>query len=104
VGEEKYSYVDRRYTDVNELLQQMDKKSDAFVRKEAVIESRDARNTNCKLLFLSASLESERAKWNELCKHNFQHEPTLCSTNTDDKITLLQIVGMSTDEISLLKR
>lgn len=104
VGEEKYPYVDRRYTDVNDLLQQMDKKSDAFVRKEAVIESRDARNTNCKLLFLSASLESERSKWNELCKHNFQHEPTLCSTNTDDKITLLQIVGMSADEISLLKR
>ena len=104
VGEEKYPYVDSRYTDVNELLQQMDKKSDAFVRKEPVIESRDSRNTNCKLLFLSASLESERSKWNELCKHNFQHEPTLCATNTDDKITLLQIVGMSTDEISLLKK
>lgn len=104
VGEETYPYVDRRYTNVNELLQQMDKKSDAFVRKESVIESRDSRNTNCKLLFLSASLESERSKWNELCKHNFQHEPTLCTTNTDDKITLLQIVGMSTDEISLLKK
>lgn len=103
VGEEIYPYIDSRYTNVNELLQKMDRKSDVFVRKESVIESRESRNTSCKLLFLPAPQEFDRSKWEALCRDNFLHQPNLCTTDTNEKITLLQIVGMSTNEISLLQ-
>ena len=98
VSEEKYDYLDQRYANVNTLLRRMDEKSECFMRRICLGE----RQVNCKLLFLPAILEVDRSKWEDLCNKNFNQTPALCSTTSNDKVTILQISKMKVEEINLL--
>lgn len=102
VGAEKYGFLDDRYTDINELLRQLDIKSDVFVRLQAMEQSTESINAHIRLLYMPSSIEGDPAKWESACRDNFQNKPNVCHSDTDDKISLLQIKGMLTEEISLL--
>ena len=101
VGAKKYPYVEQKYTDIHKLLCLMDNKSRIFVRTEAVAEIHNSSN---KILFIGADLETEREKWTDLCSRNFQQTPTLSPTDSNFKISLLQLTGLTSSDISLLKK
>lgn len=102
VGESKYDYVERDYTNLDALLQQMDLKSNQFVRTLSTAQTTQAQNASCKLLFIDTDFSSNRARWKEICDKNFQIAPNLCKDNSPYKITLLQLNALETKEIALL--
>ena len=104
VGVSKFDYVDRDYTNLDELLRQMDSKSNHFVRTLSTVETNAAMNASCKLLFIDTDFTSERAKWKSICDKNFQMSPNLCKDDSRYKITLLQLNALATDEIAILKK
>ena len=104
VGEMKYPYVEQKYTDIHKLLRLMDVKSSIFVRTESVADSMSIHNSSNKILFIKANLEAERAKWKDLCNQNFQQSPMLSPTDSDFKISLLQLSGLASSDISILKK
>ena len=104
VGETRYPYVEQKYTDIHKLLRLMDVKSSIFVRTESVADSMSIHNSSNKILFIKANLETERAKWKDLCNQNFQQSPMLSPTDSDFKISLLQLSGLASSDISMLKR
>lgn len=104
VGEEKYPYVEQKYTDIHKLLRLMDEKSRIFVRTEDVADSQSIHNSSNKILFIRAELETERTKWMDLCSRNFQQAPALYPTDSNFKISLLQLTGLASSDISLLKK
>ena len=81
----------------------MDVKSSIFVRTESVADSMSIHNSSNKILFIKANLETERAKWKDLCNQNFQQSPMLSPTDSDFKISLLQLSGLASSDISMLK-
>lgn len=102
VGESTYEYVERDYTNLDALLQQMDRKSSQFVRTLSTVGSKAAQNTSCKLLFIDTDFEADRAKWKNICDKNFQVSPNMCKDSSRYKITLLQLNALSVNEIAIL--
>lgn len=102
VGESKYDYVERDYTNLDALLQQMDLKSNQFVRTLSTAQTTQAQNTSCKLLFIDTDFNANRARWKEICDKNFQIAPNLYKDNSSYKITLLQLNALETKEIAIL--
>ncbi len=102
VGESRYDYVERDYTNLDTLLQQMDKKSKHFVRTNSTISTAAAQNASCKLLFIDTAFEDNRTTWDSICNKNFQNSPKLCKDSSQYKITLLQLNALETKEIAIL--
>ena len=102
VGESQYDYVERDYTNLDALLQQMDRKSNPFVRTLSTVSSVASQNTSCKMLFMDTDFDSNRAKWKTLCDKNFQVAPNLCKDDSKYKITLLQLNALEPGEIAIL--
>lgn len=103
VGESKFDYVERDYTNLDVLLQQMDAKSNHFVRTLSTVITAASQNAGCKLLFIDTDFESDRARWKTICEKNFQVAPNLCKDQSRFKITLLQLNALETNEIAILK-
>lgn len=101
VGESRYDYVERDYTNLDALLQQMDLKSSHFVRTLSTVSSTAAQNASCKLLFIDTDFDSDRSTWKSICDKNFQVAPNLCKDNSKYKITLLQLNALETKEIAI---
>lgn len=99
---EDYPYVGRDYTDIDALLQQMDYKSTPFVRLNPVPAKKEGINTHCKMMFLYAEREQDRKTWEDACSRNFNNEPQSHMTDSPFKITLLQLKGVASDEVSIL--
>ena len=102
VGESKFDYVERDYTSLDALLQQMDLKSKHFVRTLSTVETSAALNASCKLLFIDTDFETERTRWKSICDKNFQISPNLCKDKSPYKVTLLQLNALETKEIAIL--
>lgn len=102
VGESNFDYVERDYTNLDALLQQMDMKSNHFVRTLPTVQTTAAQNSSCKLLFIDADIENDRPKWKAICDKNFQTAPSLCKDLSPYKITLLQLNALDTKEIAIL--
>ena len=102
VGENRYDYVERDYTNLDTLLQQMDKKSNHFVRTNSTISTAAAQNASCKLLFIDTAFEDNRTTWDSICNKNFQNSPKLCKDSSQYKITLLQLNALEIKEIAIL--
>ena len=102
VGESRFDYVERDYTNLDALLQQMDVKSKHFVRTLSTVETKAALNASCKLLFIDTDFETERARWKSICDKNFQVSPNLCKDMSAYKVTLLQLNALETKEIAIL--
>ena len=102
VGESKFDYVDRDYTNLDTLLQQLDMKSKHFVRTLSAVETAAALNASCKLLFIDTDFETDRARWKSICDKNFQVSPNLCKDKSAYKVTLLQLNALETKEITIL--
>lgn len=102
VGESKFDYVERDYTNLDALLQQMDLKSYQFVRTLSTAQTAQAQNTSCKLLFIDTDFNANRARWKAICDKNFQVAPNLSKDNSPYKITLLQLNALETKEIAIL--
>lgn len=100
----KYSYVLNSDLDIGTLLQQMDVKSNCFLRTKSVINTDSAKNTSCKFLFVDADIQSTRKYWNGLCKNNFQNMPIFYNNKSHYKMTLLRMVGLAVDEIVVLDK
>ena len=102
VGESQYDYVERDYTNLDALLQQMDQKSNHFVRTLSSVSSVASENTSCKMLFIDTDFETNRAKWKAICDKNFRFAPNLCKDDSQYKITLLQLDALEPREIAIL--
>lgn len=103
MGDVEYPYVNRDFTDIDDLLKKMDKKSLPFVSKVATVASAQAMNTYSKMLYMCANLSEERIRWTELCNNNFQYSPLLIYSESPYKLTLFQLMGMTSSELSLLQ-
>lgn len=103
VGESTFDYVERDYTNLDALLQQMDLKSNHFVRTLSAAQTVESQNTSCKMLFIDTDFQSERPKWRAVCDKNFQIAPNLCKDSSPYKITLLQLDALTTREIAILQ-
>ena len=101
-GETTYDYVERDYTNLDELLQQMDRQSEPFVRTRSAAQTVESRNANCKLLFIDTDFQTNRVKWKAICDRNFQLAPNLCRDASPYKLTLLQLNALAPSEIALL--
>ena len=102
-GNENYPYAIANTNDIDTLLQQMDHKSAYFVRTLSTVDTTAAQNTRCKLLFVDADVEATRKEWTQLCSKNFEQQPTCCQSESHFRLSLLQMVGLATNEISILK-
>ncbi|MBR6879399.1 MAG: hypothetical protein IKM95_08520 [Bacteroidales bacterium] len=99
---EDYPYVSRGFTDVDRLLRQMDYKSTPFVRLNPSVANAEGVNTYCKMMFLYAEQEQDRKVWENACSRNFSVTPQNHLTDSPYKITLLQLKGVSKEEITIL--
>lgn len=97
-----YPYVNRNYTDIDVLLRQMDSKSNPFVRMNSMAIATDGINTYCKMMFLHTDDDDDRRKWEDACGRNFSNKPILYPSESQFKLTLLQLKGIATNEISVL--
>lgn len=100
--EQTYPYVNRDFADIDSLLQQMDSKSNPFVRFNPIVAAVDGINTYCKMMFLHTDADDDRTHWEDACNRNFGNAPLLHPTDSPFKLTLLQLKGIETKEISLL--
>ena len=103
VGERTFDYVERDYTNLDTLLQQMDLKSNHFVRTESTAETLESQNASCKLLFIDTDFQANRQQWKAICDKNFQVAPNLCSDSSPFKMTLLRLNALEPKEIAILK-
>ena len=103
VGERTFDYVERDYTNLDTLLQQMDLKSNHFVRTVSTAETLEAQNASCKLLFIDTDFQANRTQWKAICDKNFQVAPNLCSDTSPFKMTLLRLNALEPKEIAILK-
>lgn len=103
-GNENYPYAVSDMNDINTLLQQMDHKSTYFLRTISTIDSAAAQNTHCKLLFVDADVETTRQEWKQIYSKNFTIQPTRFQSDSHFRLSLLQMVGLAYNEISILKR
>lgn len=102
INKQQYQYVNRDYTDIDSLLQQMDLKSSPFVRMNPTIVATDVINTYCKMMFIHAEDNDCRQQWESACGRNFSDRPTLHPSTSHFKLTLLQLRGVSEKDISIL--
>lgn len=99
---EEYPYVGREFTDIDALLRQMDYKSTPFVRLNPAPAKAEGINTHCKMMFLYAEHEQDRKTWEDACSRNFNNAPQSHMTDSPFKITLLQLKGVASEEVSIL--
>lgn len=99
---EEYPYVDRNYNDIDALLKKMDNKSNPFVRFKPTVTELGDLNTYCKIMFLHTDENEDRRRWEDACNRDFTNRPVLHKTDTPYRVTLLQLKGISTDDISIL--
>lgn len=102
-GKETYPYVNSNYTEIDPLLRQMDYKSTPFVRLNPSISNAEGINTHCKMMFLYAEQEQDRKTWEDACNRNFTNAPVNYTSDSPFKITLLQLKGVATKDVSILK-
>ena len=77
----------------------MDFKSEPFVRMGPIVAKRGYNGTFVKLLFLNADIQASRDTWDRLLSSNFQDEPMLGVLDSPFKMTLIQIRGVSVDDL-----
>ena len=99
----EYPYVNRDHIDVDILMRQMDNKSNPFVRMNPVAVSTGSINTYCKMMFLHTDGNDDRSKWEDACGRNFGNTLVLHPAESQFKITLLQLKGVSAEDISILR-
>lgn len=99
---EDYPYVGHEFTEIDSLLQQMDYKSTPFVRLNPAPAKAEGINTHCKMMFLYTEQEQDRKIWEDACNRDFNNAPQIHSTTSPYKITLLQLKGVSQEEVSIL--
>ena len=97
-----YPYVSHEYMDIDALMQQMDVKSNPFVRLRPQATSRDADNTHCKMAFIHMDDNNDRLNWENASRENFSMPPMLYPSDSPFKLTLLQMKGLSASDISIL--
>ena len=97
-----YPYVSHEYMDIDALMQQMDIKSNPFVRLRPQAASRDADNTHCKMAFIHMDDNNDRLNWENASRENFSMPPMLYPSDSPFKLTLLQMKGLSASDISIL--
>lgn len=97
-----YPYVSHEYMDINALMQQMDVKSNPFVRLRPQAASPDADNTHCKMAFIHMDDNNDRLNWENASRENFSMPPMLYQSDSPFKLTLLQMKGLSDNDISIL--
>lgn len=98
----EYPYVDRNYNDIDALLKKMDNKSNPFVRFKPTVTELDDLNTYCKIMFLHTDENEDRRRWEDACNRDFSNRPVLHKTDTPYRVTMLQLKGISPDDISIL--
>ena len=101
---QSYPYVSHEYTDIDTLMQQMDIKSSPFVRLRPNPSSPDEDNTHCKMAFIRMEDNDDRLNWENASKENFSVPPMLYPSDNPFKLTLLQMKGLSAEDISILDR
>lgn len=99
----KYPYVENANVDLSALLSMMDKKSKPFVKLNASVATNNTENTNCKMLFVYGDLESQRQAWENVIKNSFSNKPMLHKADSPYKCTMLQINGVSIDDVAMMK-
>lgn len=98
-GEHDYEYLDKSRQGISDLLKVMDFKSEPFVRMGPIVAKRGYNGTFVKMLFLNADIQASRDTWDRLLSNNFQDEPLLGVLDSPFKMTLIQIRGVSTDDL-----
>ena len=98
-GEHDYEYLDKNRQGISDLLKVMDFKSEPFVRMGPIVAKRGYNETFVKMLFLNADIQASRDTWDRLLSSNFQDEPLLGVLDSPFKMTLLQIRGVSADDL-----
>ena len=101
-GAEPYPYVGGEFTDVDALLRQMDYKSTPFVRLNAVPVNVEGINSHCKMILLNTDCAQDRKKWENACAKNFTFAPQFQNIENPYSIVLLQLKGVSEEEVSFL--
>ena len=104
MGRQSYPYVSHEYMEINSLMQQMDAKSSPFVRLRPNASSPDADNTHCKMAFIHMENNDDRLNWEKASRENFNVPPMLYQSDSPFKLTLLQMKGLSANDISLLDK
>lgn len=102
-SKKNYPYADGSYTDIDTLLQEMDKKSEHFVKTLPFVNINSAQNASCKLLFINTDGAFDRHQWNTICGRNFRTAPSCFHGESQYKMTLLQMNGLSINEIAILQ-
>ena len=98
-GERDYEYLDKSRQGISDLLKVMDFKSEPFVRMGPIVAKRGYNGTFVKLLFLNADIQASRDTWDRLLSSNFQDEPMLGVLDSPFKMTLIQVRGVSIDDL-----
>lgn len=99
-GEEDYPYLDKTRQGISELLKIMDFKSEPFIRMGTVVAKRGYNKTFVKILFLNTNIQASRDTWDKLLSSNFQEEPMLGVLDLPFKMTLVQLRGVSQEELT----
>lgn len=97
----EYPYASHEFTNIDNLLREMDGKSTPFVRLNNVASGMAGINTHCKMMFVPVEKEQDRKTWEEACGRNFGSAPQICEDDSKLKMTLLQLKGVSRDEVAL---
>lgn len=100
--DEVYPYVDDLYTNIDVLLQQMDIKSNPFVRLNPTVADSSDINTYCKVMLLHTSNVEDRKRWEDACSRDFRNKPVLCRIEESHKVTLVQLKALSPESISII--
>lgn len=98
-GERDYEYLDKNRHGISELLKMMDFKSEPFVRMGPIVAKRGYNETFVKMLFLNADIQASRDTWDRLLSSNFQDEPLLGVLDSPYKMTLIQLRGVSPEDL-----
>lgn len=102
VMENAYPYVDRRYVNLDSLLQSMDAKSTHFVPTRVTGYDEAAKNSSCKLLLLYSDDNDAATQLDDKIRQNFQIPPTFCPSPSPYKLTIVQMNCFSPQDVELL--
>ena len=69
------------------------------MRMGPIVAKRGYNETFVKMLFLNADIQASRDTWDRLLSSNFQDEPLLGVLDSPFKMTLIQIRGVSADDL-----
>ena len=103
VGKCKYEYVDDSFVNVQSLISTMDVNSEIFVRTTMRMGDASANSVRSKMLFRSAPGNDGSRNWDSSVATYFSSMPMMYDLASENKIFIIRIEGLSTDEISMLK-